>query len=103
PPSPPLLSPPPFPYTTLFRSPVRASQPQRTGAIDRLPQQGYGDDRGDIRQQECRPVEAAPLPLVPMHCQGRAERERNRYRHIQGDRKSTRLNSSHVSISYAVF
>src|SRR6266481_10062453 len=28
---------------------------------------------------------------------------RSRCRHIRGDRKSTRLNSSHSSISYAVF
>src|SRR5574343_1754202 len=25
------------------------------------------------------------------------------FRHIEGDRKSTRLNSSHITISYAVF
>src|SRR5439155_20277916 len=37
---------------------------------------------------------------------GRAERSRlltERYTALTGDRKSTRLNSSHVAISYAVF
>src|SRR5438067_9104581 len=64
-----------FPYTTLFRS-VR-----REGI------------RG-LRDEEVRASAAAgePFKLV-----ARARRGDD------GDRKSTRLNSSHVSISYAVF
>src|SRR5947199_10860453 len=71
-----------FPYTTLFRSRGPASRgPLRT-------------DRLTVAQGRCHPhLDAAdrcrdgPLAL------GRAA----------GDRKSTRLNSSHLGISYAVF
>src|SRR3712207_8051752 len=40
----------------------------------------------------------------PHRCRGRARRHPRRQGHAQGrDRKSTRLNSSHANISYAVF
>src|SRR3712207_7527418 len=64
-----------FPYTTLFRS--RAQQPAREGE--------RADDADAARGHEHRPSSQTaitrPLP----------------------DRKSTRLNSSHANISYAVF
>src|SRR3712207_7412988 len=67
-----------FPYTTLFRS-----APE--------PRQVQGEDaavRGEQRRQEV-PVEVGAAE--PVHeDEGR-------------DRKSTRLNSSHANISYAVF
>src|SRR5438876_1675180 len=66
-----------FPYTTLFRS----DQPQGTG---RQPP-GY------------RPVPDEPGRLVTR------PRRRGGGEALRGDRKSTRLNSSHPSISYAVF
>src|SRR5699024_12042997 len=99
--SPPLHS-PPFPYTTLFRSAVatewfdtgarnRAFAPLRTVAI------GFGFDGsmhppGPLpRRQRARgSTIAAEKPGALQH-------------HTKADRKSTRLNSSHVSISYAVF
>src|SRR3989442_10547801 len=65
-----------FPYTTLFRSP----HPRRT--------------RRPLGRQE------APHPR-PSARLSPASRETPRSQ--QGDRKSTRLNSSHVRISYAVF
>src|SRR5439155_25675561 len=43
--------------------------------------------------------EASPLSRV----RGRYEEHRSRGNQPDGDRKSTRLNSSHVAISYAVF
>src|SRR5256885_4005316 len=68
-----------FPYTTLFRSDVRASTVS-----------GFGfcqvDARSSLRlrpKPECQITEAG-----------------NRH---SSDRKSTRLNSSHLVISYAVF
>src|SRR5690348_18053101 len=65
-----------FPYTTLFRSDLRA------GALGAAAlQQRAGDRDGGGRR---RPG-GAPQ------------------RRVAGDRKSTRLNSSHPSISYAVF
>src|SRR5690349_23056367 len=56
-----------FPYTTLFRSSVRA--PRRTAVS------------GASRRQRAHPA----------------------HHRVREDRKSTRLNSSHVEISYAVF
>src|SRR3712207_7047682 len=67
-----------FPYTTLFRSPQRKLLgPQARG--------GHGGS----------PV--PPRGIQPRHCP--AQRRGGRHR----DRKSTRLNSSHANISYAVF
>src|SRR2546426_2022541 len=70
-----------FPYTTLFRSAA-----SRTGL-----EVAAGDD--DARQT---------LPLSAGIGIDRAHRGWGR-RTTRGDRKSTRLNSSHLVISYAVF
>src|SRR3712207_8025499 len=72
-----------FPYTTLFRSP-RAEQPLR--AADRR--------RGARRHREGG---------AGRHDPRRDERGGHRGRRPGEDRKSTRLNSSHANISYAVF
>src|SRR3712207_8840879 len=71
-----------FPYTTLFRSLAQ----QRGDHAD-------AEDRGDHRQADLRPD-------LPDHLD---ERHLDRDEREQGDRKSTRLNSSHANISYAVF
>src|SRR5690242_21575154 len=72
-----------FPYTTLFRSEGRGAEEDH--CRDRRPRQ-----------------EAQRLPQE--QGQGRRVRRRGRVDHSRaGDRKSTRLNSSHMSISYAVF
>src|SRR5690242_21262790 len=71
-----------FPYTTLFRSVVQIE----------VEDDGRGLDLGAIRRKGG--AAAAGLP------------DRDLARLIFGhglDRKSTRLNSSHMSISYAVF
>src|SRR5437868_11782903 len=82
-----MIRPPPsstlFPYTTLFRS--------DQGALRR---RGGPELRGVVRQQP-RPGAARLRP--GRRGQGHLGRGGGR------DRKSTRLNSSHVSISYAVF
>src|SRR3712207_8323946 len=86
-----------FPYTTLFRSPHLARQPVRLLAdhpgavvlealIDAHGQRG----RDAISLQGCHHLADVAL-LVP----GSSDARR--------DRKSTRLNSSHANISYAVF
>src|SRR5207249_8882612 len=71
-----MIRPPPrstlFPYTTLFRSPLSAGEPDH------------------------RPHYGAEHQHVQLHSPGHGPR-------LLEDRKSTRLNSSHVSISYAVF
>src|SRR2546426_5981520 len=64
-----------FPYTTLFRSP------------DQIPQRFVGRVGDPDRREVARPVAVGELGgVAPV-----------------GDRKSTRLNSSHLVISYAVF
>src|SRR3712207_6976036 len=67
-----------FPYTTLFRSPR-----QVRGRLARLRAAGGRELPGRHVEPEDR-----DLRSVPGHVQ---------------DRKSTRLNSSHANISYAVF
>src|SRR5690606_41557587 len=92
-----------FPYTTLFRSPPvgagrgvggrasprRAGRARGAGGALRLPAAGSGGarERAAVHAAGCR-VEARAR-AVP--------------RPLPRDRKSTRLNSSHVKISYAVF
>src|SRR3712207_7822812 len=71
-----------FPYTTLFRSPVAAVERLDLLAVRR------GADRARQGQQLQGVVEGHRL---------------RRHRREQADRKSTRLNSSHANISYAVF
>src|SRR5207245_11509914 len=77
--------PPPFPYTTLFRS--RGGR--RRGGRRPLPFPALHGGHRTARGSE------AALP--PPHLHHGAGKGRGR------DRKSTRLNSSHGSISYAVF
>src|SRR5690606_39668098 len=71
-----------FPYTTLFRSRRRHSVGRgrrRSGGRDRFPVHRVGRKSADCRSQSAAPQFGSV------------------------DRKSTRLNSSHVKISYAVF
>src|SRR5947207_6964058 len=71
-----------FPYTTLFRSEPGAVQARRARGRAGVARQGR---RG---------------PAAPA---GRMEQGRGAASRLGGDRKSTRLNSSHTVISYAVF
>src|SRR5207249_9889140 len=77
-----MIRPPPrstlFPYTTLFRSAAVARERRAQGA---------GPRARDLERDR-----APAVGVAPARGAGRG-----------GDRKSTRLNSSHVSISYAVF
>src|SRR5437868_12373935 len=87
-----MLPPPPpsplFPYTTLFRSRLTAGTAQLPPA--HAPPIDPPLPRGE------RSPWRVPRRKPPCH------RSRRR-RKSSADRKSTRLNSSHVSISYAVF
>src|SRR2546422_5265561 len=73
-----------FPYTTLFRSYLRIAFPNQTV---RSPDRGYGVRAG------APPQGRGALLRAPA---GGGGQQRT-------DRKSTRLNSSHGYISYAVF
>src|SRR5690242_21023786 len=84
------MRPPPastlFPYTTLFRS--------------------YGDTKLTI---DVKGPGSDAYVIVEGPLAGDGDRERSLHDHVRvtagtfEDRKSTRLNSSHMSISYAVF
>src|SRR3712207_9012533 len=69
-----------FPYTTLFRS-VRLLDPAARGPPDLARERGEADGERDRRRR-----------LAGRECLSQGP-----------DRKSTRLNSSHANISYAVF
>src|SRR3712207_7306892 len=71
-----------FPYTTLSRSPAAPG-----GAVE-----------------HAMVVDKPPLPAEPAHPQDAGHRALPRDQNgADQDRKSTRLNSSHANISYAVF
>src|SRR2546430_10236957 len=71
-----------FPYTTLFRSPRSHPAPRTAGLLHRVGPRRPGAGHG----------------VPPVGRTARRGRDRRR-----ADRKSTRLNSSHSQISYAVF
>src|SRR3712207_7727465 len=77
-----------FPYTTLFRSPGR----QR--AVEHLGQRARGQDAGQRAER--------PGQVLGRHDDPPEEQE-DQVEGVAEDRKSTRLNSSHANISYAVF
>src|SRR3712207_8121541 len=77
-----------FPYTTLFRSSAWKDTPT-TAPLFR--------HKAAIHRHQARPGTAKPWPWPhPWRTNGTDH-------HHAGDRKSTRLNSSHANISYAVF
>src|SRR5262245_38192623 len=91
-----------FPYTTLFRS------------SDGVPQTGRDHARGHDLLRDCERTRAGSLGLdqsllrgCQPHAVGRRLGRRPNGSLLPGerdrDRKSTRLNSSHLGISYAVF
>src|SRR3712207_7384271 len=78
-----------FPYTTLFRSPVLVvPEPRRGPRLRRDAGGRSGPGRGGRRRVAGGVRPARPGPPEPSR---------------EEDRKSTRLNSSHANISYAVF
>src|SRR3712207_8385309 len=85
-----------FPYTTLFRSALRGVRVDMVGHVlaQALQHQRRGAERVLVRVELDDALDRAAKPLGES---GRVGRRRVR------DRKSTRLNSSHANISYAVF
>src|SRR5258708_32031949 len=83
-----------FPYTTLFRS-SRAKIPEEQSMSSESESESARRAREEWERKElCRFVERQP------ESQNRQSSLRS---HSSRDRKSTRLNSSHQIISYAVF
>src|SRR3712207_8780806 len=85
-----------FPYTTLFRSVERAKVTAIPNGIDRCDLRPVAD-LPRLRARFAAPDERLVL-LV-----GRLAHEKGFHLALDADRKSTRLNSSHANISYAVF
>src|SRR2546422_6672934 len=80
-----------FPYTTLFRSVRQAHEPELRARI----QHQLGRKAREVRAHEGHPKQDFGDEVA---IAGRIQRVRGKR-----DRKSTRLNSSHGYISYAVF
>src|SRR5207249_11032968 len=99
-----VLLPPPtstlFPYTTLFRS-VYAFRINEVSKLT-LDDIDWEAERLHVRRSKLKKVEEYPLATEVGTAILRYLKE-VRPRSSRRDRKSTRLNSSHVSISYAVF
>src|SRR3712207_8712156 len=85
-----------FPYTTLFRSVRRQPRPAAlVPAADQQPQ-AVRERGAEARIVTVRRGRHLPQRSSGGHVHGLE-------RSVIGDRKSTRLNSSHANISYAVF
>src|SRR5699024_11989884 len=90
-----------FPYTTLFRSGADGADRQGKDLGDEKPEdRSHADAEGksvDEDREDADPSRVGHQPQ-PDHGDGLTD-----HRDREQDRKSTRLNSSHVSNSYAVF
>src|SRR3712207_7301990 len=80
-----------FPYTTLFRSALADDLPvlEQPRYLLQRPRAAVGGDDPAVLQRQ-----HALLDVEALRCD---------LEHLPRDRKSTRLNSSHANISYAVF
>src|SRR5690242_20988474 len=92
-----------FPYTTLFRSVRIARHVAANGFGRRLASPCLSPTKKEPLvtrepvQDRCRSSAKRPVIGIERHAQPAQVRD------VFADRKSTRLNSSHMSISYAVF
>src|SRR5207249_8116963 len=90
-----------LPYTTLFRSMTEAEFPTLADLVAR-----WRDEEREMRAYLAGLDDAAVAGSIRYDVEDGKFRERILWHcllHVAKDRKSTRLNSSHVSISYAVF
>src|SRR2546430_8962995 len=86
-----------FPYTTLFRSAVhhrRAAEHARAAVLP---------DEHPLRCQRFRAAVRVGVRNIRLTLAADAQLQEVPERAVARDRKSTRLNSSHSQISYAVF
>src|SRR5207244_13315297 len=85
---------PPFPYTTLFRSDPSEREPR----VSRIaPRRSAMEQQGSRNQMGTFHLETGA------ESEGDLDGGHHHFKKRWGDRKSTRLNSSHQIISYAVF
>src|SRR5690242_21057268 len=88
-----------FPYTTLFRSQVHGDAVERGERLELVPlvvdvDAPVGEHAVNVAREH------ADAPRAGGEIGGDTRRS---HQTTRADRKSTRLNSSHMSISYAVF
>src|SRR3712207_8991163 len=86
-----------FPYTTLFRSHLPLGSPRQVGSKE-LVKAGF-DVRESLQESHCGLDRQTRLARFVVS----AEPGQWWDTEVVEDRKSTRLNSSHANISYAVF
>src|SRR5205807_10565319 len=101
-----LLPPPPstlFPYTTLFRSTADRQLPPQPHRLRAAVLRGRSLHRQLRDRPRLRAAAAGAAHLARLRRLGPAAQQRADRRARRLDRKSTRLNSSHLVISYAVF
>src|SRR3712207_8285672 len=83
-----------FPYTTLFRSGV---------VVVEVVRRDHAEVGLQLLQRAHRPASHSPIDTCQGEASPRAPSSAVPTRTHVEDRKSTRLNSSHANISYAVF
>src|SRR5690606_41334626 len=92
-----------FPYTTLFRSHGGSREGDAVARVEGTGGPGLGRigvlDVLGLVQNDAGPLHPLQEGLIPGH---QAVAGHDEMASGNGDRKSTRLNSSHVKISYAV-
>src|SRR5688572_31674876 len=89
-----------FPYTTLFRSKLQDESVRRANS---LPNQHAEQHRRCAYDNRCAQYPNQPNTNVLPNLKACSLPDYSNPNHLQLDRKSTRLNSSHSQISYAVF
>src|SRR3712207_7963529 len=91
-----------FPYTTLFRSRVRPLPVTRGGEIVNIAEH-WRHDSNDLDPYERVEKMVTSIALGGDMEESGLARNKEERALWRRDRKSTRLNSSHANISYAVF
>src|SRR3712207_9142865 len=92
-----------FPYTTLFRSFVRRGLQLRDQRVQlRIGHAGEVALRAGGEERPQRPDRVVGVAERAVEAQPDVPAGRVPHRRVVVDRKSTRLNSSHANISYAV-
>src|SRR5207248_10331113 len=89
-----------FPYTTLFRSSIQFFSLNALSQVEKIIRKTISTSEPAIDQPAVRSVQHAFFARPERKV---AAQFRTAWNHAAEDRKSTRLNSSHRTISYAVF